>query len=174
MDYRPTQCLECHVLVSNGLDHVRTCYKHIRSILDHQDEIGHRRRVDGTPRARPHHSRDLRHDARRQHVLQEDISIAPQAKHTLLDSRPTRVVETNNRCAVLHRHVHYLDYLLGMPLRERTSKDRKVLRKYIDKPAVNSAPTRNYSIAGHLLFAHPEIAYAVGDEHIYLFERVLI
>jgi hypothetical protein len=51
-------------LVSDGLDDLRASNEHVARVLNHKDEIGERRRVNGTTSARTHDQGDLRNDAR--------------------------------------------------------------------------------------------------------------
>ena len=43
---------------------------------------------------------DLRHHARSQHVAQEDVGVAGQRNHALLDARAARIVEPDHRASV--------------------------------------------------------------------------
>src|SRR3546814_4497168 len=78
------------------------------SDLHHEDEVGHRRRIDGTARARPHDQADLRHHAARQHIALEHVGIAAKAGDTLLNARAAAVVEADHRRPNLHRIFHHL------------------------------------------------------------------
>ena len=61
-----------------------------------------------------------------------------------------------------------------MGLGERAAKNRKVLGKHIDHPAIHRAPAGDHAIARDLGFFHAKIGAAVLDEHVELFEGVLI
>jgi len=57
-----------------------------------------------------------------------------------LDTGPAGILQANNRRALFHGHfLHFADFL-GMGLRERSAKDRKVLRKHKSLAAINGAP----------------------------------
>ena len=97
--------------------------EHVRRALDHQHEVGHRGRVDGAARARPHHERELRHDARELHVPPEDLRVARERDDAFLDPRAAGVVDPDHRAAVLPGQVEHLADLLGDGLRERAAED---------------------------------------------------
>jgi hypothetical protein len=118
MHTRPTEAFEIDLLVRHRLHHARSRHEHVADAFDHQHEVGDGRGVDGAAGARPEHQRDLRHDAGRQRVAQEDIGIAAQADDTLLDARAARVRQADDRRPVLDRKVHHLADLLGVRLRE--------------------------------------------------------
>ena len=61
--HRPAELLELHLLAGDRLDHVGAGDEHVRGLLDHEDEVGHGRGVDGAARAGPHDHRDLRDHA---------------------------------------------------------------------------------------------------------------
>ena len=58
------ELLELDLLAGDRLDHVGARDEHVRGLLDHEDEVGHGRGVDGAARARAHDQRDLRDHAR--------------------------------------------------------------------------------------------------------------
>ena len=51
-------------LVGDGLHHVGAGDEHVARVAHHEDEVGHRRRIDVAAGARPHDDADLRDDAR--------------------------------------------------------------------------------------------------------------
>ena len=89
------------LLVGHGLDDVRPGDEHVARVLDHDDEVGDRRRVDGAAGAGPHDGADLRHHARGEGVAQEDVGVAAERRHAFLDARAARVVEADDRRADL-------------------------------------------------------------------------
>ena len=93
VDARAAEPLEVDLLVGHGLHHVRPGDEHVARAVDHDDEVGDRRRVHRTAGARAHHQRDLRHDPRRQRVAQEDVGVAAEADDALLDARAARIGE---------------------------------------------------------------------------------
>jgi hypothetical protein len=71
---------------------------------------------------------ELRDDARRFAVGVEDFGVAAQAVDAFLDARAAGVVERDERAAVLDRHAHRLDDLVGVHLAQRATHHRRVLR----------------------------------------------
>ena len=124
-----------HLLVRDGPDHVRAGHEHVARALDHDVEVGDRGRIDRAAGARPHDRGDLRDDAGRQRVAQEDVGVAAEREHAFLDARAARVVEPDDRRAHLHRQVHDLDDLGGVGFRERAAEDGEVLREGVDRAA---------------------------------------
>ena len=52
--HRAAELLEADLLAGDRLDHVGPGDEHVRGLLDHEDEVGDRRRVDSAARARSH------------------------------------------------------------------------------------------------------------------------
>ena len=137
-------------LVGHRLDHVGAGHEHVARALDHDVEVGDRRRVDRAARARPHDRGDLRHHARRERVAQEDVGVAGEREHAFLDPRAARVVEADDRRAHLHREIHDLHDLRGVGLRERSAEHGEVLREGVDRTAVDPAGAGDDAVAGDL------------------------
>src|SRR4029450_2146147 len=76
--------------------------------------------------ARAHDDGDLRDDARAHDVALEDVGVAREADHTLLDARAARVVEPDDRSPDLQRQVHDLHDLLGERALEAGAEDGEV------------------------------------------------
>ena len=166
----PAQVLGRHHLVCDRLHHVRSSDEHVGAVPDHQDEVGHGRRVDGTTGAGAHDERDLRDHARGQDVALEHVGIAREARHPLLDAGPARIVEADDRRADLHGTVHDLADLLGMTFGQRAAEDGEVLAEDEDETAVDRAMARDHAVARDPLILHAEVGAAVLDEHIGLLE----
>ena len=90
-----------HLLLGHGLHHVGAGDEHVGGIFDHEDEVGHGRRIDVAAGARPHDHRDLRDHARGEHVPGEHLAIAAERRHALLDARAAGVEQADDRRAVL-------------------------------------------------------------------------
>ena len=99
------QLLLRHLLVGDRLDHVRAGHEHVARAARHEREVGDGGGVDRAAGARPEHGRDLRDDAARERVLEKDVGVAAERRHALLDARAARVVEADDRRAVLHREL---------------------------------------------------------------------
>ena len=81
------QLLLRHRLVRHRLHHIGPGDEHVGAVLHHEDEVGHRRRIDRAAGAGPHDQRDLRHHARGQHVALEHLGIAGERGDAFLDAR---------------------------------------------------------------------------------------
>ena len=150
--HRAAELLLGDFLVGHRPDHVGTGHEHVARALDHDVEVGDRRRVDRAAGTRAHDRGDLRDHARRQRVAQEDVGVAAERQHAFLDARAARVVQADDRRAHLHRQVHDLDDLGGVGLRERAAEDREVLREGVDDAAVDAALAGDDAVAGdHLV-----------------------
>jgi hypothetical protein len=88
-----------HHLVGDGLHHVGAGDEHVARVLHHEDEVGHRRRIDVAARARAHDHADLRDHARGEHVALEHLGIAAERRDAFLDARAAGVVEADDRRA---------------------------------------------------------------------------
>ena len=159
-----------HLLVRHGLDHIRAGHEHVARVAHHHGEVGNRGRVDGAAGARAHHRRNLRNHARGEGVAQKDVGIAGKRQHTLLNARTARIVQANDRRTHLHRKVHDLHDFGGVGFRQRSAEDGEVLRKRVDRPAVDAAVARDDAIARDELIGHPEVEASVCDEFVDLFE----
>ena len=80
---RAAELLLGHLFVGDRLDDVGTGHEEVGGLLGHEDEVGDRRRVDGAAGAGPEDRRDLRHDAGRPRVAQEDLRVARPARRRL-------------------------------------------------------------------------------------------
>ena len=171
VDERAAEGLRIDLLVGHGLHDVGTGHEHVARPLDHDREVGHRRRVHRAAGARTHDHRDLRHDARGHDVAQEDVGVAAERGDALLDPRAAGIVEADERCADLHREVHDLADLLGVRLGQRATEDREVLAEDEDEPPVHGPVAGDDAVAEEALIRDARILRAVGDEGIELHER---
>ena len=170
MGERSAELLLGDLLVGHRLHHVRPGDEHVRRVLHHEDEVGHRRRVDGASGARTHDERDLRDHPGREHVALEHLGVAGERRHPLLDACAARVVETDHRDAHLHRLVHHLADLPGVGGGEGAAEDGEVLAEREHPPAVHEAVADHHPVAGDPLPGHPEVVGIVLDEHVPLLE----
>ena len=166
----PAKLLVGDLLARDGLDDVRARDVHLPLAPDHEDEVRERRRVDPAARGGPHHNGDLRDDAGRQRVAQEDVAVALQAVHALLDARPARVHQPHHRRAHLHRQVHGLADLRPNDLRQRAAHDGEVLREDEDQPPVHQPVACDDGVAQDPLLGQAELRGPVRDEGVQLFE----
>ena len=168
---RAAEVLGVDLLVRHGAHDVRAGDEHVARPLDHDGEVRHRRRVDRATGARPQDDGDLRHDARGEHVAQEDLGVTAERRHALLDSRPARIVQPDDRHADLHREVHHLADLLGVGLGQRAAEDGEVLAEDVHQPAVDAAVAGDDAVAERMLVGDPEFGRAMDDIPIELDER---
>ena len=122
-------------------------HEHVRRAAHHVDEVGDRRRIHRAAGARPEDRRDLRHDARRERVAQEDVGVSAERDDAFLDARAAGVVEADHRRAVPHREIHDLADLLGERLGQRSAEHGEVLREDVDQPAVDAAVAGDDAVA---------------------------
>ena len=171
---RAAQRLLRHDLVGHRLHHVGAGDEHVARILHHEDEVGHRRRVDRAARAGAHDEAELRHHAAGEDVALEHLGIAAQARDPLLDAGAARVVEADHRCADLQRHVHHLADLLRVAFRQRAAEHGKVLAENKDQPPVDRARSSDDTVARDDLLLHPEIDAVMLDVHVEFLEATFI
>ena len=174
MRHGATKLIFGDLFEGHGLDYVRPGNKHVRSLVDHQHEVGDGRRIDGTSGAWSHDRRNLRNHAAIQRVAQENVGIPRQRHHAFLNPRPARIIQPNHRRAHFRRQVHDLHDLSRIRLRQRSAEHREVLGKHIDQPPLNAAVASDKSVAVDFLLGHAEIIAPVRDQFVGLLERALI
>ena len=140
---RAAELLLRHLLARHRLHDVGAGDEHVRAALRHQDEVGDRRRVDGSAGARPEHERELRHDPGGLDVPPEDLRVAGERDDALLDPRSARVVDPDHRAAVLDGEIHHLADLLREDLGERAAEDGEVLAEDEDLAAEDRRRSRS-------------------------------
>ena len=162
------------LLLRHRPDDVGAGDEHLRRLLHHEDEVGHRRRVDGAAGARPHDHRYLRHDAGVERVAQEDVGVTGEAGDALLDARAAGVVEADDGRAGLQRQVHDAADLLADDLRQRAAEDREVLRVDEDLPAIDAPVAGDDGVAVEALPVGAELGRAMDDQRFQLGEAALV
>ena len=171
MRLRAAQILLAHLLVRDRLDHVGAGDEHVARLLGHHDEVGDGGRVDRAASAGAEDGRELRHHARGGDVAVEDVGVAGQRDHALLDARAARVVEADDGAAGAHRQVHHLADLLRVGAGEAAAEDGEVLREDEDLPALDRAIPGDHAVAEERPVLHAEVVVAVGLELVHLHER---
>ena len=161
-------------LVGYRLHHVGPGDEHVARVAHHEDEIGHRRRIDVTAGARAHDHRNLRNDARGDHVALEHLTVAAERRHAFLDAGAAGVEQADDRRAGAHRHVLDLHDLLRVRLRQRAAEHGEILGEHEDAAAVHGAPAGDHAVAGDFGLLHAEVVGAVLDEHVEFLEGVLV
>jgi len=171
---RAAERLGGDLLVGDRLHNLGAGDEHVRRVLDHHGEVGHRWRVDRPASAGAHHYRELRHDARRVDVSLEDVGVPGERGHTLLDASTAGVIETNERSTHVHRLVHDFADLLSVSLRERPAEDRKILRENKHAPPVDESVASDDAIPSRLFFLHPKVDTAVRFQLVVLAKASLV
>ncbi len=172
--HRAAERLEVDVLARDRLDDVRAGDEHVRGLLHHEDEVGHRGGVDGAAGARSHDQRDLRDHAGALDVADEDVAVGAQRDDALLDPRAARVVDADHGAADLRGQVHDLAHLLGHDLAERAAEDGEVLGEDADAAAVDRPVAGDDGVAPRPVLLHVEVERAVAHERVELLERARI
>ena len=165
-----TELLMGHILGRHGLDDVGAGDVHLADSLDHENEVGDGRRVDGASRRGPQNYRYLGYDARGQGVSEEDLPVRGQAEHALLDAGAARVVQADDGAAGLQGQVHHLADLLTNHLGDGAAEDGKVLGVDEHLSPVHQPVARHHSVAEDLPVAEAEIRGPVGYEWVDLSE----
>ena len=137
--HRPAQLLEPDLLAGDRLDHVGAGDEHVRGLLDHEDEVGDRRRVHRAARARAHDQADLGDHARAADVAHEHVAVGAERDDALLDARAAGVVDADHRAADLGGEVHDLAHLLAHHLAERAAEHGEVLAEHAHGAPVDRA-----------------------------------
>ncbi len=169
--HRAAEFLELNFLAGHGFDHFRSGDEHVRGLFDHEDEVGHRRRVDGAAGAGAHDQADLRDHARAFDVADEDVAVSAERNDALLDPGPAGVVDPDHRRPDLGGEVHHLAHLLRHHLAETAAEDSEVLREDEDDAAVDRAVPGDDGVTPGAILLHLEVVGAVTDEGVELLER---
>ncbi len=143
-------------------------------VLDHEREVGQRRRVGRAAGTRAHDGRNLGDEAAGLGVALEYLREADQRIDALLDAGPARVVEADDGHAVLDGLVHHLADLLGDDLADRPAQHREVVGEEEHLPAVDVAVAGDDGVAGERLVRHPEVGRPVLDEGVDLVEGPVV
>ena len=174
MDLRAAKFFGRDDFVRHGLHDVGAGHEHVGRVAHHEDEVGHRRRIDVAAGARAHDDADLRDDAGREHVAGEDFAVAASASTPSWMRAPPASNTPMTGRAVAERHVLDLDDLLRVGRRERAAEDGEVLDEHIDEAAVDRAPAGDDAVAGDAGRLHAEIGRAVFDEGVEFLERAFV
>src|SRR4029078_11375828 len=96
----------------HDLDHLRAGDEHVALPGDDEDEVGDGRRVERAAGARTGYDADLRDDRARANVAIEDVRVAGERDHALLDPRAAGIVDADDGAASGQRELLDLVYLL--------------------------------------------------------------
>jgi len=171
---RPAQRVECHILPGGDPDHLGTGDEHVADVVDHEDEVGHRRRVDGAPGAGSEDQAQLRYDAGGLDVAPEDLGVAGERYDALLDPRAARIVDSDEGHPVLEREIHHLADLLREHLPEGSAEDGRVVAEEQHVAAADLGKPGDHAVSRDLPLVQTEIGGAVGREGVQLGEGVAV
>jgi hypothetical protein len=174
MTHGATKLLERDVLAGNRLHHVGAGDEHVAGLLDHEDEVGHGRAIDGAASTWPEDDADLGNHPGGLGVAVEDPTVGMEGDHPLLNAGAGTVVEADHRHADGGGQVHDLVDLFGEDLAQGTTEHGEVLAEHAHPPAVDGAETGDHPVGvGPVLLE----AHAVGSmtgQHIELLERAIV
>ena len=158
--------VEGHVLARGHANDLGPGDEHVADAVDHEREVGDGRRVHGPAGAGSEDEADLRDHPAGLDVAPEDLSVAGKRDHALLDARPARVVDADDRDAVGVGEVHDFDHLLGENLAQRAAENARVVAEQHHVAAADLRQPRDHAVAGHPV--------AVAGEEVDLLERVAV
>ena len=174
MRIRAAQLLHRDFLMGGRADDVGAGDEHVRALAHHDDEIGHRGRINRAARARSHDRGNLRNHARRHHVAQENVGVAGERNDAFLDARAAAVVDADEGASDLHREVHHLADFFREGARQAAAEHGEVVREHADLAPVDGAEAGHHAVAGNLLARHVEVGDAMRFELVELDERAAI
>ena len=162
------------LLLGDLLHYVRTGDEHLCLLAHHEDEVGQGWRIAAATGTWAHDGRDLWDDARRLHIAIEDVAKTRERLDALLDAGTTRVVEADDRCAILESCVLHLGNLGSIGRRERASEDGEIEGIDEDEATIDLAIATYDTVACHLLVLHAEVGAMVLYILIYLDESSFV
>ncbi len=167
----PPKLVLGHDLVGHGLHHLGAGDEHVGAVLHHEDEVGHRRRIDRAARARAHDQADLRDDTAGEHVALEHFGIAGEAGDAFLDARAAaESLRPMTGAPTFIAMSMTLQIFCAWRSLKRAAEHGEVLREDIDQAAVDRARSGDHAVARDLLLGHPEVGRIMLDEHVIFFE----
>src|SRR5215831_5580442 len=158
----------------NGLNDVGASNEHIRRFARHENEIGNRWRINRAACTWTHDCADLRNDAARKRVAQENIRVPGKRGHTFLNARAAGIVQANDRRSSAHGEVHYFANFLRVGFRERAAEDGEVLREDVNQASIDAAIAGDEAVARGALLLHAEVHTAVANEFVEFFEGAFV
>ena len=147
MRHRSPQLLLADHLVSHRLNHIRTRNKHMTSPPDHKNKIGQSRRITRPPSTRPENSRNLRNHPRSHSIAEKNTCVPGQALHPLLNTRSSRIIQSDHRRTVFQSQILYLHDLPSILRTQRTTKHRKIISIHKHQSAIDFPIPRNDSVS---------------------------
>ncbi|GBD11402.1 hypothetical protein HRbin23_01067 [bacterium HR23] len=168
------QLLVRNLLPRYRLDDIRPRDIHLADAPHHKDEVGEGGGVGGSPGAWPQNDRYLGDNPAGQHIALEDLSVAGQAEHPLLNACPAGVAHPHHRGTHLHGQVHDLANLFGHRLRKGTAQDGEILGIDENGAPVHGAPAGYHRVSRHLLLRQAKLGGSVGHQGVQFFKTPLV
>ena len=116
----------------------------------------------------------MRDDTTAHHIAVEDLGVATETHHTLLDTCATRVVDTDAGYTHAQGEIHHLADLLGKHFTQAPTKDRKILREEADRSPINRPMTGNHPITQRPAPLHPKNRGAMNRKRVKFHKRTWI
>ncbi len=171
---RSAQHLEGDVLASYRTHDIRSGDEHVRGLLDHEDEVGERRRVHGAAGARPEDDADLRDDARGADVPEEHAAVGLERDDALLDAGSRSVVEPDDRRTHRLGEIHQPVQLLAVDLSDGPGEHSEVLGVHERLATVDQPPAGDHSVGVGAGLVDAEAHRMVARQEPDLHERVVV
>ena len=166
------QFLGGNLLAGDGGDDLRAGDEHLTHALYHEDEVGQRGGVGRAAGAGADDDGDLGDNARCDGVVEEDLSVARQSVHALLNTGTAGIVNTNQRCSDLQSCLLAVDDFLGVHQTQTAADDGEVLGEDVNQSAVDRAVAGHYAVAVHLLLFHAKVGASVLSKGIQFYKTV--
>lgn len=174
MHYRAAEVFVGNVLSGDRSDHVGSGDVHLPYRLDHEDEVRHCGRVNGSTCGGPGDYRNLRDDAGCERVASEDFAVTRKRVDTLLDTGAAGVVDAHDGRADFDGVIHHLGYFLRGDLGERSAEHREVLGVGEYGSTFDLAPSGYYRVAFEALFVESEVGGTVGVKGVDLGKTTVV
>ena len=174
MDFRSAQFFHRHFLVDDGLYHIRAGNKHLGNIFYHKNEVTNGRRIAGSAGAGAENNRNLRNHPGCLCMPQEHTAVPAERRNSFLDSGAAAVINTDKRCAHLHRHILNPAYLKRMILSQSTADYGKILAGYKNQPAVYLTIARNDTVSRNAPFIQIKIVNSGFHESVHFDKCIFI
>jgi hypothetical protein len=168
------QVLVADLLARHGADHVRPGDVHVAHPVHHQDEVGDRGGVHGTPGAGTQDDGKLGDDPGGQGVGPEDLGVPVERERALLDTGPAGVVDLDEGRAVFQRQRLHLGDAFRVHLPQGAAEHREVLGEQEDLPPADLARAGDHPIAEEPLFGEAEVRSPAGDEGLLFNKRARV
>ena len=148
--------------------------EHVGSLVDHQNEVGNRGRVNRASGAWAHDGGNLGNDSAVQRVAQEDVGVSGQRHDAFLNAGASGIVEADHGSSHFGGEVHDLHDLGGVGFGERSAEDGEILGEDKHQAAFDAAVSGDEAVAVDLLLGHAEVVAAMRDQFVGLLEGAFV